>query len=1282
MTAQAPARLRTETLLARDAHRLLQRQRALKAGDGAGLAAWQQAVTASQEKVKARIASVPALDIDEQLPIAAHAQTIIDTIAKHQVVVIAGATGSGKTTQLPKLCLAAGRGSRGLIGVTQPRRLAARTIARRLSEEMRCELGGLVGWQVRFTDQVREESLIKVMTDGILLAETRGDAYLNRYDTIVLDEAHERSQNVDFLLGYFKQLLAKRRDLKLIVTSATIDTDRFSEHFGGAPVLTVEGRGFPVDIRYRPPDVDMRASADERGDATEAALLSAIAELSGVDPRGDMLVFLPGEREIRDVHRLIEKQKLAHTEVLALYARLSGAEQDRVFNPGPKRRIVLATNVAETSITVPRIRFVIDFGTARLSRYSPRTQVQRLHIEPISQAAADQRAGRCGRLSAGVCIRLYEEAEFRTRPAFTDPEILRSALAGVVLTMLDLKLGDPLHFPFLDPLDPRQVREGYALLTELGAIDRDRHLTPIGRQMARLPVDVRYARMLIAGAETGALRELLVLVAGLSIQDPRERPHDRREAADQAHAILCKAESSDFLGLLALWEAYRFQSDELSQSALRSWAKANFLSAMRLREWRELHRQLLLLARDELRLPVNTDVATPEAVHRAVLSGLLGHIGVKDDKQLYLSARGRKFQIFPGSSVARSSPKWVMAAILLDTQKLYALTVAKIDPAWVEPLALHLVHRRHYDPFWDPRAGRVFGFEDVTLYGVPIASRRRISFEAIEPAECRQLFLRHALVRGDIEARHALFHHNDQVREEAKAKEEKLRRRGLLKDELQLVDWFAERLPVEVVSVPAFLRYWKDASGAERERLRLHINDLVLPLPDETLDLYPDTLLVGGQPLSLQYTFDPAQAVDGVSAQVSLHQLAALPAHFGDWLVPGLLQEKLVCLIKGLPKTLRRHVVPAPDFASAFLEGAPARDGPVVDALAKFLQRASGVEISPRDFADIELPAHLILHIAVVDQGQILAQGDNLVALKAQFAEQARAAFAEQVDAVYHRDGLKDWPTFDLPDEVKAKDGQVAFPTLVAGPTGIDLRALSDRDEAAALHGPAVLALLRLSFGDIWRHWQRHLPLSTKALMAYTPIDTAEALRADILETVYRDEFAERASTVRRASEFVQLKAEVHRGLGTSAAATARIVEEILLSAADLRRALQPKIVGYARANYDDALAQLGRLVFPQFARHTPLTQLRQYPRYLRALSIRAEKIARDASRDQARMLDVLPFEQDWLRLQQAGTDAATLQALRWQIEEFRISLFAQEVGTPEPISAKRLKQRFAGAGA
>jgi ATP-dependent helicase HrpA len=1324
-------RRRLNQVMAADFPRLrgdLERWRADATDADQRLARLIQQIETSALRSEARRARVPAISVPEELPIAARADEIVAAIRAHQVVVVAGETGSGKTTQLPKLCMAAGRGLTGLIGCTQPRRIAAKSISRRVAEELQSPLGQLVGFAVRFQDQVSEDTLIKFMTDGILLAETQSDRFLRRYDALIIDEAHERSLNIDFLIGYLKRLLPKRPDLKVIITSATIDTERFAAHFNHAPVISVEGRGYPVEMRWRPIEGDR----EERGDSgLYQAIASAAEELAGEDPRGDILVFLPGEREIRDAHKALENRRYAHTEVLPLYARLSGAAQDRVFQPGPQRRIVLATNVAETSITVPRIRFVIDSGIARVNRYSQRNKVQRLQIEPISQASANQRAGRCGRLSAGIAVRLYDQADFDKRPAFTDPELLRSSLAGVILRMLDLDLGNPADFPFLDPPSDRALQDGFLLLREIAAIDENKRLTPIGHDMAKLPIDVRLARFLIAAREARVLDEALVIAAGLSIQDPRERPQEVRGLADAAHQAFVHGKS-DFLTLVQLWQAYNHEHEELTQSRLRDWCKSHFLSYLRMREWRELHRQLLLIVREKGwgeqerdrglgagasargaarrgqgggtragspaadasrssrpsaqspapplldSSPSETALTDPrayEALHRALLSAFVTQVARKDDKVRYRGPRGRSLQIFPGSGQAKSGPNWIVSATLLETEKLYALMVARIEPGWIEAAAAHLTKRQFYEPSWDAKGGRAVGFEDVSLYGLPIVQRRRIAYGPVDPEASRQLFLRHQLVRGEGPARHPVLAHNAVMREQAHAKEEKLRRRGLLRDEEQLAEWFETRCPTAITDSHALLRWLKRANPAEQDALKLGLDDLVIPSAhgDERLE-FPDALDVQGARLLLEYHFDPNGARDGVTATVPLSVLLALSDTEIDWLVPGLREDKAALLIKSLPKALRRAVVPAPDFARAFLEATAPRSGPFAAALAAFLSRVSGSEIRTGDFDASGLPAYLSINLRVVDElGQPLAEGRDLGALKQRFADAARAAFAERVDAEFQREDLSDWPLEDLPVEVQAEGGARAYPALYDAGALAGLRAYADAAEAASAHPRGVRRILLIQIDDQLRYWQRHLKMSADAQMAYGVVDSIERLRRDVIEAAVDRVLVAQLPGIRTRAEFQALLARLRRELGPQVQQLGDRVDAVLKAVKVLRGALAPPLMGFATANLADAREHLESLVHPGFVGEVGFERLAHYPRYLEGLRLRIERLKRDPAKDQVKLLEVQPFWRAWQRLVAARPADGEVESLRWLIEELRVSLFAQELKTAEPVSAKRL---------
>jgi ATP-dependent helicase HrpA len=1305
----AAQRKAMDQVLARDFARLLGRWRRFnEAPDKAGadaLAKLDADIAASRARRAARAARVPQIRVDESLPIAARADDIVQLIRRHQVVVLAGETGSGKTTQLPKLCLAAGRGVAGRIGCTQPRRIAARSVARRVAQELGTEVGKLVGFQVRFTDQVSEDSLIKFMTDGILLAETQSDAWLSDYDTIILDEAHERSLNIDFLLGYLKRLLAKRRDLKLIVTSATIDTARFAAHFGNAPVVEVEGRSYPVEVRWRPAlaDTDTPAparprAAAERGEASLVEQVVAVAdEITAEDPRGDVLVFLPGEREIRDLHLALARRQYRATEVLPLYARLSAGDQDRVFKPGAARRIVLATNVAETSLTVPRIRYVIDTGTARVKRYSPRTQLERLHIEPVSQAAAEQRKGRCGRVAAGVCFRLYSEQDFQQRPRYTDPEILRSSLAGVILRMLNLKLGEVSEFPFVEAPPERAVGDGYRRLTELGAIDESKRLTATGRIMAQLPIDVALARMLIEAKDRGALRELLILASFLSIQDPRERPADARQAADQAHAQFADARS-DFVAVLKLWQAHAQAHEDLSQARLRDWCQARFLSYMRMREWRELHRQLLLLS-EELQWPLQ-GVALPadpaagaeapaapldapgyEQVHRCLLSGWPTQVGRKDERSQYRGTRERRFQVFPGSFLAKSPPQWLLAGQIIDLQKVYAMLCARVEPEWIEEQAAHLVKRSWRDAHWSRKRGAVMAFEQVSLFGLILVEKRAVQYGVQEPALAHEVFLREALARGEIDAKADFVRANARVLAEAQELEAKQRRAGLVRDENALVAWFAGKLPQDISTAAALDAWYRRATPNEQAALRWSLADVLGGRAGIAAQDYPTRLDLGGHRLKLEYRFVPNDPADGVSLQLPLAFVNAVPAARCEWLVPGLLAEKVAELIRGLPKALRRNFVPAPDFARAFAESEAVRDEPLARVLAAYLQRVTGVAVSEVDFAGIDLPAHLLMHFRVYDeQGRTLEQGRDLALIQANWSGAARAAFSRQADADLTREDVDSFDFAEIPDSLVSLGNLTAYPALVDLGDSVALRVFERRDEALASHRAGVLRLLRRALADRIKQARRQLPINHALALKYAGIASVESLREDLIEAALQELVAARDLDVRRREDFQRLEADIARQLFATAVEWLRLVEDVLGAYVELGPWLKAPLMGYGKANYDDLREQLDALMHPGFVREVGKARLAHYPRYLKAMRLRAERLRVDAARDQARLLAVQGYWREYLKLRaSAEVPAEALQELRWLVEEMRVSVFAQELKTAEAVSPKRLQKVIEG---
>ena len=1309
---------RLDLALSRDQGRLRRMASRLreKPGDDALRAAFVQALTSSVSERERRHTQRPLPNFDNDLPISREAETIVELIRKHQVVVIAGETGSGKTTQLPKLCLAAGRGVAGLIGCTQPRRIAARAVARRVAEELKTPLGGAVGYQVRFAENVGENTYIKFMTDGILLAEIQSDRWLSRYDTLIIDEAHERSLNIDFLLGYLKQLVAKRRDLKLIVTSATIDTSRFAKHFNDAPVLSVEGRSYPVEVRYRPlegegsqPDAPERGSEYVSASGSSgksprdketysdplSAIVAAMDEITREDPLGDTLVFLPGEREIRDAHLALSRRKYRNTEVLALYARLSAKDQDRVFQPGPQRRIVLATNVAETSLTVPRIRYVIDPGAARVKRYSPRQKLDRLHIEPISQASADQRKGRCGRIAAGVCYRLYSEPDFQSRPRYTDPEILRASLAGVILRMLDLGLGRVEDFPFIDPPDPRAISDGWQTLSELGAVaageGNDRRLTPVGREMARLPVDPKLARMLIAARQHGVLREMLVIASFLGIQDPRERPADAREAADNAHAVFADP-TSEFLGVLKLWDAYRQAHEDLTQSKLRAWCEKHFLGFLRMREWRELHRQLLLgceelgwgkkseagEAAEATSLRGSDDASFYTLLHRALIAGLPSQIGHRSEKGLYDAPRQRKFQLFPGSSLAKQPPAWVLVATMLDTQKVWGLMAAKIEPDWVIAELPHLLARKHFDPHWSRAQGRVLGSEQISLFGLVLAPKKPVHYGGLYPAEAREIFVRQALLPGEINTRAAFVARNLATLAKAQEEEAKQRRAGLIADEDWQARWYLDRLPPEVNSVQGLDSWYSKLAPEKKKSLEWSLADL-LPGEGSEADRFPKYFALGDARLALHYRFEPGAEDDGVTLDVPLHLLKALDPARLSWLVPGLVDEKAAELIRSLPKALRRNYVPAPDFARAFVQAHPAPEADhLAGTLARFLTRTTGAPVTALDFDENALPAHLRMNLRLADRGRVLAMSRELEELKDRFGERAERAFAEQAGERLAREGLLEFPASPIPAQVPGAAGVPAYPARVDGGDAVALRVFADPVEAREQHRRGVRRLAEFALAEKVKQSRKQLPVSPKLGLLYAAIESAERLRSDIVEAALAAALGGELESIRDKPAFDALVAKIGRELFAEAMQRLQLAEAIQALYAEIKPKLESPLMGWARGNLDDIAAHLRSLVHPGFLRETPASLLVEYPRYLKALKLRGERALADPVKDQARLLELRPYADALQRARDTGqAEREAWLEFRQDLEELRVQTFAQELGTRRAVSHKRMAKQL-----
>jgi ATP-dependent helicase HrpA len=1322
---RAPAPRELERLLdralTRDAGRLRARLRGLERKRPAppdGLRKLAQEIAASVATREARAALVPPVTLDEALPITQRADEITRLISVHQVLVIAGETGSGKTTQLPKLCLAAGRGVAGMIGCTQPRRLAARAMARRVATELGGDTGGVVGYEVRFAKQLGENTLVKFMTDGILLAEMAHDRWLSAYDTLIIDEAHERSLNIDFLLGYLKGLLRKRRDLKLIVTSATIDTARFAEHFDNAPVVTVEGRAYPVEIRYQPFGKDflspMAGEAARRADGGKLAeaspterITSAIDAITREDPKGDVLVFLPGEREIRDVHLVLGRRQYRHTEVLPLYARLSVKEQDRVFKPGPQRRIVLATNVAETSLTVPRIHWVVESGDARVKRYSRRSQIERLHIESVSQAAANQRAGRCGRVGPGICVRLYDEADFASRPPYSDPEILRSALSDVILRMLDLGLGDVEAFPFIDPPDPRAVNDGWRRLAEIGAVDQARRLTPLGRQLARIPIDAQLARMLVEARTLGVSDTVLPVVAFLGIQDPRERPPDKQQQADAAHAEFTDPQS-DFVGVLNLWTAYRTAHEELTQSKLRDWCAQHFVSFMRMREWRELHRQLLLEqgagdgqrgrsvrmltepgpANSRVRTNDSESAPTPptpnpqlyQSIHLSLLAGLPTNVARKDEQGLYRGTRERKFKVFPGSALAKKPPAWLFAAQILDLGgKVWGMQCARIEPAWIERQAAHLLKRTCSDPHWSRPRGAVQAFEQVSLYGLILVERRAVTFAKQDPEMAHAIFLRKALARCDIDCRADFVRANARVLDEAREIEAQQRREGLLKSDDDLAGFFAGKLPVDIASSAALDAWYKRASATGHAALRWSLRDVLEPGAHGDAGAFPEAMEIGNQRLAFDYRFIPGDEADGVTVRVPLSLLNAVSAARCEWLVPGLLQDKVAAMIRSLPKAQRRNFVPAPEFARAFLEEEAPRDEPLAVVLAAFLERVTGIEVAAAGFDAGALPAHLKMRFDLRDEhGQTLAQGRDLEALRARFGSRAREAFSQHADAAVTREDVRDWDFDAIPGTTPARDGMTAYPALVDLGEVVALRVFENAGEAEAAHRAGVARLLRIALAAEFKRARKQLPLKPKLAVAFAPHGRTDALREDIVEGAFADVLRGQDLGVRDRAAWQTLRDAVLHALFGAAMERLKLAEPMLAALAELQPLLKPALKGQAQASYADLRGQLEALLAPGFLRELPRARLAHLPRYLKAMRLRAGKLRSDPARDHSRMQQVLPYWRAVLDARASGDASAALDTLRWLVEEWRVSVFAQELKTAEPVSGKRMAQALA----
>ena len=1223
----------------------------------------------------------------EELPVSQSREVLARAIEKNQVVIVAGETGSGKTTQLPKICLEMGRGARQLIGHTQPRRLAARTVAGRIAQELGSELGDLVGYQVRFTDRVSANTAVKLMTDGILLAEMQRDRLLRKYDTLIIDEAHERSLNIDFLLGYLKRILPRRPDLKLIVTSATIDVDSFSRHFNDAPIIEVSGRSFPVETHYLERD-------QEEEDRLENQIVSLVEEVDSgqFGPRGDILVFLPGERDIRELAKALRQQTAM--EILPLYARLSQAEQNRVFESSRRSsgiRVVLATNVAETSLTVPGIRYVIDPGEARISRYSHRTKLQRLPIEPVSRASADQRQGRCGRVGPGVCLRLYSEADYLGRPEFTDPEIQRTNLAAVVLQMLTLGLGEVEKFPFLDPPDPRMVRDGYKLLEELGAVSAAGKLTDVGKRMAYLPVDPRVARMVLAAAEQGCLDDILVIASALTVQDPRERPVEKQQQADQMH-IRFRHPRSDFMAWLSLWRYYEEQRQALSQNQLRKLCKREFLSFLRMREWRDVHTQLTIACRQQMRntpSPPPEEVAEQEnyrAIHTALLSGLLSNIAQHDEGRDYLGSRNRKLQIFPGSSQVKKSPRWLVAAEIVETSRVFAREVGSIDPLWALGINPDLLKHHHYQPRWQARRGQVLAYERISLYGLTLVDKRSVHYGPLAPVESRELMIREGLVPGNFRHPPPFLKHNLRLLKELQELESRTRRRDILVQEQALFDFYHERLPEHIYTATS-LRSWLKRNAEAASALNMSREILLARDPGASVDQqFPDQLIFEDICFKLSYHFEPGSAADGVSVTIPVALLNRTPRYRFDWLVPGLLREKCIQLTKSLPKEKRKHLVPVPDYIDRALEDLSPDNVDLLSCLAERLGALGGIALERNDFTQNKLDDYYRMNVRVVDaHGELLAQGRDLGELVERFRADTRQSISANQQTSPARAGITSWDLEDLPREWRFRQAEVdivSYPALVDKGHSVAIELFDYPSEAWLRHRLGALRLLRLGAAQQVKYLNKQLLRGNEfnLVLAGAKLERS-ALVEDLIDAAFLQAIGQDTDLPYSEEAFRALASDIK----AQVIGHANDIEATLFNTVRLLAEIRRKLAALEARKWPDTRAdiadQLVKLLVASFQRDTPADWLAQYPRYMKALLQRVDRLAGQYAKDQTNteslqaliqpLQEVLDLRPGLLLL------SSEARSYRWMVEEFRVSLFAQNLGTRQAVSRKRLQEQW-----
>ena len=1241
----------------------------------------QQQIEQARLRVESRKSAVKnPIVFPESLPVSQRKAEIEKLLSEHQVIVVAGETGSGKTTQLPKMCLELGLGNLGTIGHTQPRRIAARSVAARIAEELQTEIGDLVGYKVRFNDQISDNTQIKLMTDGILLAEIQTDRFLNQYSCLIIDEAHERSLNNDFILGYLKQLLPRRPNLKVIITSATIDVERFSKHFNNAPIIEVSGRTYPVEVRYRP-------VADEEDQDQLQGILNAVDELQA-EGRGDILIFMNGEREIRDTAEALQKQNLKHTEILPLFARLSAQEQNKIFHPSGLNRIVLATNVAETSLTVPGIKYVIDPGTARISRYSYRTKVQRLPIEPISQASANQRKGRCGRVSEGICIRLYSEEDFNNRPEFTDPEILRTNLASVILQMTALGLDDIEAFPFVDAPDKRHIQDGVKLLEELGAFEtvqtksgEKRLLTTIGRQLAQLPVDPRLAKMLLSAVDFGSVYEVMIIVSALSIQDPRERPTDKQQASDEKHRRFAD-KKSDLLAFLNLWHYVQEQQKELTKNQFRRQCQKDFLNYLRIREWQDIYQQIRLAVR-EMGLPINSEKAEYQQIHTALLSGLLSHIGLKEaEKQQYLGARNAHFAIFPNSVLFKKQPKWVMAAELVETSKLWGRMVAEIEPEWIEPLAEHLTKKSYSEPRWSKSRGAVIADEKVSLYGVPIVAARPVNYGAIDPRVSREIFIQSALVEGDWNTKHKFFKQNQQLIREVEELEHKSRRRDILVDERTLFEFYDQRIGTDVVSQKHFDTWWKKTEKQDPELLNFERSFLINDDAEQVSKLdFPNFWHQGNLKLKLTYQFEPGTDADGVTVHIPLPLLNQVEMTGFDWQIPGLREELVIALIKSLPKSYRRNFVPAPNYAQAFLGRAVPLEKPLLDTLIYELRRMTGVTVEAEHWNWEQIPSHLKMTFRVVDEnGKKIAESMNLDELKFGLKDRVQESISAVADDGIEQSGLHIWSFAELPQcyEQKQRGFSVkAFPAIVDEKDAVGIKLFETEFEQAVAMQQGLRRLLLLNVPSPIKYLHEKLPNKAKLGLYFTPFGRVLDLIDDCIACAVDKLIADFGGFVWNEEDFDKLRDFVRENVNEVTVDIAKKVEQILTLTHQLNQRLKGKMDFTMAFALSDMKSQISGLIYQGFVQKSGYARLPDLLRYLQAIDKRIDKLAQDVNRDRAAMLRVEQVQQAYqqllAKLPKSKPISDEVAEIRYMIEELRVSLFAQQLGTKYQVSEKRV---------